>query len=124
MRLALSLGARGLGRVWPNPSVGCVLVRDGRVVGRGCTAPGGRPHAEVVALTEAGAAARGSCAYVTLEPCNHQGQSGPCVDALLEAGVARVVIACADPNPEASGGAARLRAAGVEVVEGVLERAD
>ncbi len=122
MRLALSLGARGLGRTWPNPAVGCVLVREGRVVGRGWTAPGGRPHAEVVALAQAGAAARGAVAYVTLEPCNHQGQTGPCAEALIDAGVARVVIAARDPNPIAEGGAARLRAAGVDVVEGVLER--
>ncbi|MEX3014338.1 bifunctional diaminohydroxyphosphoribosylaminopyrimidine deaminase/5-amino-6-(5-phosphoribosylamino)uracil reductase RibD [Gymnodinialimonas hymeniacidonis] len=122
MRLALSLGARGLGRVWPNPAVGCVLVRDGRVVGRGWTAPGGRPHAEVVALAQAGDAAQGATAYVTLEPCNHQGTTGPCAEALIASGVARVVIAARDPNRIAAGGAARLRAAGVEVVEGVLER--
>ncbi len=121
MHLALSLGARGLGRTWPNPAVGCVLVRDGRIVGRGWTAPGGRPHAEVVALAQAGEAARGACVYVTLEPCNHHGKSGPCVDALIAAGVERVVMAARDPNDVASGGAARLRAAGVEVVEGVLE---
>jgi len=119
MRLALGLGARGSGRVWPNPAVGCVIVSGGRVVGRGWTQPGGRPHAEVVALAQAGAAARGATAYVTLEPCNHHGKSGPCSEALIAAGVARVVIACADPHGVAAGGAARLRAAGVEVVEGV-----
>ncbi|MEJ6389652.1 bifunctional diaminohydroxyphosphoribosylaminopyrimidine deaminase/5-amino-6-(5-phosphoribosylamino)uracil reductase RibD [Gymnodinialimonas ulvae] len=123
MRLALSLGARGLGRTWPNPAVGCVLVREGRVVGRGSTAPGGRPHAEVVALRQAGGLAHGATAYVTLEPCSHQGQSGPCTEALIAAGVARVVIAAHDPNPVAGGGAARLRAAGIEVVEGVLRAA-
>ena len=120
MRLALSLGARGLGRTWPNPAVGCVLVRGGRVVGRGSTAPGGRPHAEVVALAQAGEHAQGATAYVTLEPCNHQGESGPCSAALIAAGVARVVIAARDPNALASGGAAHLRVAGIEVVEGVL----
>lgn len=122
MALALSLGARGLGRVWPNPAVGCVLVRDGRVVGRGTTAPGGRPHAEVVALRQAGPAARGACAYVTLEPCNHTGQTGPCSQALIDAGVARVVVGCGDPDPRvAGGGIARMRAAGLEVVTGVRE---
>lgn len=121
MAVALSLGARGLGRVWPNPAVGCVLVAGGRVVGRGWTAPGGRPHAEVVALTQAGARARGACAYVSLEPCNHTGHTGPCAQALIEAGVARVVVACEDPDPRvAGGGIARLRAAGIEVVTGVM----
>lgn len=120
MRLALSLGARGLGQVWPNPAVGCVLVHGARVVGRGWTAPSGRPHAEVVALAQAGGAARGACAYVSLEPCNHTGQTGPCAQALIDAGVARVVVACEDPDPRvAGGGIARLRAAGVEVVTGV-----
>lgn len=120
MALALSLGARGLGQTWPNPAVGCVLVRDGRAVGRGWTAPGGRPHAEVVALAQAGSAARGACAYVSLEPCNHTGQTGPCAQALIDAGVARVVVACEDPDARvAGGGIARLRASGVEVVPGV-----
>ncbi|QXT40709.1 bifunctional diaminohydroxyphosphoribosylaminopyrimidine deaminase/5-amino-6-(5-phosphoribosylamino)uracil reductase RibD [Gymnodinialimonas ceratoperidinii] len=122
MALALSLGARGLGKVWPNPAVGCVLVRDGRVVGRGATAPGGRPHAEVVALRQAGDAARGACAYVSLEPCNHTGQTGPCAQALIDAGVARVVVGCGDPDPRvAGGGIARMRDAGIEVVTGVCE---
>lgn len=119
MRLALSLGARGLGQVWPNPAVGCVLVAGGRVIGRGRTAAGGRPHAEVIALAQAGSLARGACAYVTLEPCNHQGQTGPCAKALIDAGIARVVVAYEDPDPAAAGGIARLRAAGVEVVTGV-----
>jgi diaminohydroxyphosphoribosylaminopyrimidine deaminase / 5-amino-6-(5-phosphoribosylamino)uracil reductase len=122
MRLALSLGARGLGRVWPNPAVGCVVVQDGRVVGRGWTQPGGRPHAEVVALAQAGARARGGDVYVTLEPCAHHGQTPPCADALVAAGVARVVVACGDPNPAVNGkGLATLRAAGIEVVSGVLQ---
>ena len=117
MRLALSLGARGLGRVWPNPAVGCVIVKQGRVLGRGWTQDGGRPHAETVALAQAGAAARGAVAYVSLEPCNHHGKTPPCAQALIDAGVARVVVALTDPDPRvAGGGLARLRAAGIEVV--------
>lgn len=120
MRLALALGTRGLGQVWPNPAVGAVLVNGTRVVGRGWTAPGGRPHAEVRALTQAGAAARGACAYVSLEPCNHTGKTGPCTQALIDAGVTRVVVACMDPDPRVAGsGIARLRAAGLEVVTDV-----
>ena len=120
MDAALALGSRGLGRVWPNPAVGCVIVRDGRVVGRGRTADGGRPHAETVALRRAGAAARGATAYVTLEPCAHHGRTPPCAAALIEAGVARVVTAMRDPDPRVDGsGAAMLRAAGVAVTEGV-----
>jgi diaminohydroxyphosphoribosylaminopyrimidine deaminase/5-amino-6-(5-phosphoribosylamino)uracil reductase len=122
MRLALGLGARGRGNTWPNPAVGCVIVASGRVVGRGWTQPGGRPHAEAMALMQAGDAARGATVYVTLEPCAHHGQTPPCADALVAAGVARVVIALRDPDPRTDGGgAARLRAAGVVVVEGVLE---
>ncbi len=121
MRAALALARRGLGTTWPNPSVGCVIVRDGRVVGRGNTAPGGRPHAETQALAMAGEAARGADAYVTLEPCSHTGQTPPCADALIAAGVARVIVAGTDPDPRVNGsGLARLRAAGVEVVTGVL----
>jgi diaminohydroxyphosphoribosylaminopyrimidine deaminase/5-amino-6-(5-phosphoribosylamino)uracil reductase len=119
MRVALGLGARGMGRVWPNPAVGCVIVAGGRVVGRGWTQDGGRPHAEVMALAQAGPAARGATAHVTLEPCNHHGATGPCSEALIAAGVARVVIACGDPHAVARGGAARLRAAGIAVTEGV-----
>ncbi|MFN4101712.1 MAG: bifunctional diaminohydroxyphosphoribosylaminopyrimidine deaminase/5-amino-6-(5-phosphoribosylamino)uracil reductase RibD, partial [Pararhodobacter sp.] len=112
MRLALGLAARGLGNVWPNPAVGCVLVRDGVAVGRGWTQPGGRPHAEVRAL--------GATAYVTLEPCAHHAQTPPCAEALIAAGVARVVTALTDPDPRVAGrGHALLRAAGVEVTEGV-----
>ena len=122
MRAALALARRGLGSTWPNPSVGCVLVRDGRVVGRGTTAPGGRPHAERMALDMAGEAAWGATAYVTLEPCSHHGKTPPCADALVAAGVSRVVVACGDPYPAVNGqGIARLRAAGIEVVTGVLE---
>ena len=122
MRAALALARRGLGNTAPNPSVGCVLVGEGRVIGRGTTAPGGRPHAERVALAIAGEAARGSTAYVTLEPCAHVGQTPPCADALIEAGVGRVVVGCVDPYPQVAGaGIARLRGAGIEVEVGVLE---
>ena len=111
---------RGLGRTWPNPTVGCVLVKDGRVVGEGRTGDGGRPHAERVALDRAGPAARGTTAYVTLEPCSHHGQTPPCADALIAAGVARVVTASHDPDPRVAGsGLARLRAAGIAVTEGI-----
>lgn len=120
MRLALGLGARGLGRVWPNPAVGCVIVREGRVLGRGWTQDGGRPHAETMALAQAGGAARGATAYVSLEPCSHHGQTPPCAEALIAAGVARVVVALGDPDPRVSGrGLAGLRAAGIEVIEDV-----
>lgn len=120
MRAALALASRGLGTTWPNPAVGCVLVRDGVVVGRGFTQPGGRPHAETVALAAAGSAARGATAYVSLEPCSHHGKTPPCADALVEAGVTRVVVACEDPDPRVSGrGVARLRAAGIPVTAGV-----
>jgi diaminohydroxyphosphoribosylaminopyrimidine deaminase/5-amino-6-(5-phosphoribosylamino)uracil reductase len=120
MRHALALGARGLGTTWPNPAVGCVIVADGRVVGRGWTQAGGRPHAEVRALAQSGAAARGATAYVTLEPCAHHGQTPPCAGALISAGVARVVTALQDPDPRVSGrGHAMLREAGIAVTEGV-----
>jgi diaminohydroxyphosphoribosylaminopyrimidine deaminase/5-amino-6-(5-phosphoribosylamino)uracil reductase len=122
MRLALALGARGLGRVWPNPAVGCVIVRDGRVIGRGWTQDGGRPHAETVALAQAGGAARGATAYVSLEPCNHHGQTPPCSQALIAAGLARVVVALTDPDPRvAGGGLQRMREAGIEVITGICE---
>jgi len=119
MAAALGLARRGLGRVWPNPAVGCVIVRDGLVVGRGWTAPGGRPHAEAVALERAGDLAHGATAYVTLEPCAHHGRTPPCADALVRAGVARVVTALGDPDPRTAGeGHARLRQAGIAVAEG------
>jgi diaminohydroxyphosphoribosylaminopyrimidine deaminase/5-amino-6-(5-phosphoribosylamino)uracil reductase len=122
MLAALSLAARGLGNAWPNPAVGCVLVRDGRVVGRGWTQPGGRPHAETEALRRAGEAARGATAYVTLEPCSHHGRTPPCAGALIAAGVARVVVATGDPDPRVSGrGIAMLRAAGIAVEAGLCE---
>ena len=121
MAHALRLGMRGLGRTWPNPAVGCVLVRDDRVLGRGWTRPGGRPHAETEALAMAGEAARGATAYVTLEPCAHHGKTGPCAEALVRAGVVRVVSALTDPDIRVAGrGHAILRAAGVAVTEGVL----
>lgn len=121
MRAALALAARGLGNTWPNPSVGCVIVRDGRVVGRGLTAPGGRPHAEPQAIAMAGEAARGATMYVTLEPCCFHGRTPPCTEAILAAGIARVVIAMADPDPRVDGrGLARLRAGGAEVTTGLL----
>ena len=124
MGAALALARRGLGSTWPNPSVGCVLVREGRVIARAATAAGGRPHAEAAALAQAGPAARGATAYVTLEPCSHHGQTPPCADALIGAGVARVVVACGDPDPRVNGrGLARLRAGGLEVTEGVLAQA-
>ena len=120
MSLALSLGRRGQGRTWPNPAVGCVIVREGRIIGRGWTQPGGRPHAETQALAQAGAAARGGCAYVTLEPCAHHGQTPPCAQALIDAGVSRVVVALGDSDSRVNGqGLAMLRAAGVEVVTGI-----
>lgn len=121
LALALSLGRRGQGLTWPNPSVGCVIVRDGRIMGRGWTAPGGRPHAEPQALAQAGEAARGATAYVSLEPCAHHGKSPPCAQALIAAGIARVVAPIPDNDPRVSGrGFEQLRAAGVEVSTGLL----
>ncbi|MCC8982727.1 bifunctional diaminohydroxyphosphoribosylaminopyrimidine deaminase/5-amino-6-(5-phosphoribosylamino)uracil reductase RibD [Bradyrhizobium acaciae] len=122
MQVALALGRRGLGRTWPNPAVGAVIVKDGVVVGRGWTQPGGRPHAEVEALRRAGDAARGATLYVTLEPCSHFGRSPPCADAVVAAGLARVVSAIEDPNPDVGGkGHARLRAAGIAVDVGLCQ---
>lgn len=120
MQLALALGRRGRGRTWPNPAVGAVVVKDGVILGRGWTAPGGRPHAEPQALARAGEAARGATLYVTLEPCSHYGKTPPCCDAVISAGIARVVSAIEDPNPEVAGqGHARLRAAGITVDVGL-----
>ena len=119
MRRALSLAHRGWGRTAPNPMVGAVVVRDGLIVGEGFHAEFGGPHAEVVALRVAGARAKGATLYVTLEPCAHQGKTPPCADAVIAAGVARVVVAVSDPDPVARGGAARLREAGLEVEIGV-----
>jgi diaminohydroxyphosphoribosylaminopyrimidine deaminase/5-amino-6-(5-phosphoribosylamino)uracil reductase len=120
MQLALALGRRGQGRTWPNPAVGAVIVKDGVIVGRGWTQPGGRPHGEPEALRRAGEAARGATLYVTLEPCSHFGKSPPCADAIIAAGIARVVSAVEDPNPEVAGqGHSRLRAAGIAVDVGL-----
>ena len=121
MAHALGLARRGLGNVWPNPAVGCVLVRNGRVVGRGWTQPGGRPHAERMALDAAGPLAAGATAYVTLEPCAHFGRTPPCAAGLVQSGVARVVTALTDPDHRVAGrGHAMLRAAGIQLTEGVL----
>lgn len=121
MALALRLARRALGSAWPNPAVGCVIVRDGVIVGRGWTQPGGRPHAEAEALDRAGTAAAGATAYVSLEPCAHYGVTPPCADALIAAGVARAVVAIEDPDPRVCGqGIRRLREAGVVVTTGVL----
>src|SRR5712691_553149 len=120
MRAALALARRGLGNVWPNPAVGCVIARNSKVVGRGWTQPGGRPHAETEALARAGGAAQGATAYVTLEPCSHWGRTPPCADALIAAAVGRVVVAIEDSDPRvAGGGLARLRAAGIAVETGL-----
>jgi diaminohydroxyphosphoribosylaminopyrimidine deaminase/5-amino-6-(5-phosphoribosylamino)uracil reductase len=124
MGLALALGSRGLGRTWPNPAVGAVVVRDDGagpvIIGRGWTQPGGRPHAETEALRRAGAAARGGTLYVTLEPCSHYGKTAPCVDAIIAAGIARVVSALEDPNPQVAGtGHRRLAENGIAVEVGL-----
>jgi diaminohydroxyphosphoribosylaminopyrimidine deaminase/5-amino-6-(5-phosphoribosylamino)uracil reductase len=120
MALALNLGRRGLGRVWPNPAVGAVIVKDGVILARGWTQPGGRPHAEVEALKRAKKSAQGATMYVTLEPCSHQGKTGPCADAIVRAGIARVVSALEDPNPEVKGrGHECLRAKGIAVEVGL-----
>ena len=122
MAAALALAARGRGQTVPNPNVGCVLVKQDRVIGRGWTQKGGRPHAEAMALEEAGEAARGATAYVTLEPCAHQSKRGPaCADSLIAAGVARVCIGLTDPDPRTNGqGCARLSAVGIDVVTGIM----
>lgn len=123
VRAALSLARRGLGRTSPNPTVGCIVVKLGVIVGRGRTADGGRPHAETIALKAAGSEARRSTVYITLEPCNHHGQTPPCSEALIKANVRRVVIACKDPDPRTAGaGIKALQDAGINVVYGVLEQ--
>jgi len=126
MGAALRLARRGLGRTWPNPAVGCLIVggagEDARILGRGWTQPGGRPHAETGALAEAAEAARGATLYVTLEPCAHHGRTPPCAEAIIAAGIARVVSALRDPDPRVAGqGHEMLRQAGIEVMEGVCE---
>jgi diaminohydroxyphosphoribosylaminopyrimidine deaminase/5-amino-6-(5-phosphoribosylamino)uracil reductase len=123
MAAAIALGAGGLGTTWPNPAVGAILVKNGRVVGRGLTARGGRPHGETLALAMAGERARGATLYVSLEPCAHHGRTPPCADAVIAAGVDRVVAPIADPDPRVSGGGfQRLREVGIEVVTGALSR--
>ncbi len=124
MGAALTLARRGLGSVWPNPAVGCVLVHGRRIVGRGWTQSGGRPHAEAEALRRAGSASHGATAYISLEPCSHQGQTPPCAEALIASGICRAVIAVGDPDPRVSGrGEARLRAEGIAVTTGVSRAA-
>ena len=121
MQLALTLGRRGLGQVWPNPAVGAVIVKDGVILARGWTQHGGRPHAEVEALRRAKKSAQGATMYVTLEPCSHQGKTPPCADAVIKAGIARVVSAMEDPNPEVAGrGHEKLRAKGIAVDIGLF----
>src|SRR5687768_8916006 len=115
MQRAIALAEQGWGSVQPNPLVGAVVVRDGQLVGEGYHARYGGPHAEIVALRAAGENARGATLYVSLEPCNHHGQTPPCTDAILQSGIARVVFGASDPNPRARGGAERLRQAGVDV---------
>jgi diaminohydroxyphosphoribosylaminopyrimidine deaminase/5-amino-6-(5-phosphoribosylamino)uracil reductase len=123
MRAALNLAQRGLGTVWPNPAVGCVIVKDDEVVGRGWTQPGGRPHGETEALARAGDNAKGATAYISLEPCAHHGKTPPCADALIAAGIARAVVAMEDPDPRVSGrGIARLRDAGIAVDTGLCAK--
>lgn len=122
MRVSLALARRGLGNVWPNPAVGCIVVSDDVIVGRGWTQPGGRPHAETEALARAGAAAQGATAYVSLEPCCHQGETPACTDALIKAGISRVVTAASDPDQRVAGkGIGALREVGIEVITGVCE---
>ena len=127
MRLALAIGRRSLGRTWPNPAVGAVVVegRSGRILGTGATQPGGRPHAEPLALAEAGPAARGATIYVSLEPCSHHGRTPPCAETIIAAGVGRVVTALTDPDRRVAGrGHALIRAAGIALTTGVeAERA-
>lgn len=121
MRRALSLARKGIGKTSPNPVVGCVIVREGVVVGEGWHRKAGTPHAEVHALREAGPLARGADVYVTLEPCSHFGRTPPCADALVAAGVARVFVGMVDPNPTVCGkGITRLEAVGIQVITGVL----
>ncbi|MBI5521422.1 MAG: bifunctional diaminohydroxyphosphoribosylaminopyrimidine deaminase/5-amino-6-(5-phosphoribosylamino)uracil reductase RibD [Desulfarculus sp.] len=120
MRRALAWARKGLGRSSPNPAVGAVVVRGGRIVGRGFHAQAGTPHAEVHALREAGGLARGASIYVTLEPCNHHGRTPPCTGAILKAGISRVIYGASDPNPQAQGGGEFLRSQGLEVKGGVL----
>ena len=123
MLTAIRLAERGLGQTWPNPAVGCVIVANNKIVGRGWTQPGGRPHAETEALRRAGKTANGATAYVSLEPCAHQGQTPPCAQTLIDCGVSRVVVALEDPDPRVNGGGLKmLRDAGIQVETGICER--
>ena len=123
MHHALSLARRGLGNVWPNPAVGAVVVQNGQVIAQGWTQPGGRPHAEAMALQAAGLHAKGASLYVTLEPCAHTGKTPPCTQAIIDAGIKQVVVACRDPNPRVNGqGIAQLREAGINIIENVCKR--
>ncbi len=123
MQEALSLARRNLGQTWPNPSVGAVLVKDGAIIGRGYTGRGGRPHAEVQAIAEAGAAAKNATLYVTLEPCAHHGKTPPCSDAVIKAGIAHCIVACRDPHRDVNGkGIAQLKQAGIQVSENICEK--
>lgn len=120
MQQALTLARHALGQAWPNPAVGAVVVKDGKVIAEGATAAGGRPHAETAALDAAGAQAKGAVLYVSLEPCAHHGKTPPCTEAIIKSGIAECVIACRDPNPLVSGkGIAQLQAAGIRITEGV-----
>lgn len=123
MQTALALAKRNLGQTWPNPAVGAVLVKDGKIIGEGFTAKGGRPHAEPQAIAQAGAHAKGATLYVTLEPCAHHGKTPPCTEAIIKAGIACVVVACGDPAPHVNGkGIAQLKAVGIAVVENICEQ--
>ena len=123
MHVALQLARRNLGQTWPNPAVGAAIVKNEQIIGQGFTARGGRPHAETEAITQVGENAKGASLYVTLEPCAHHGQTPPCAEAIIKAGITKVISACRDPNPLVSGkGIALLKQAGIEVVEGVGER--
>ncbi|MDX2074234.1 MAG: bifunctional diaminohydroxyphosphoribosylaminopyrimidine deaminase/5-amino-6-(5-phosphoribosylamino)uracil reductase RibD [Alphaproteobacteria bacterium] len=123
MQRALALARGVLGQSWPNPAVGAVIAKGGKIIGEGATAKGGRPHAETVALAQAGDNSKGATLYVTLEPCAHQGQTPPCTEAIIASGIRECVIACRDPNPEVNGkGIAQLRAAGIAVTEGMEEK--
>jgi len=123
MARALKLARAQQGKTSPNPSVGCVIVKDGNIIGEAATADGGRPHAETQALEKAGANANGAAAYVTLEPCSHYGQTGPCAKALIKAGISRCIIACVDPDPRVHWrGAAMLQEAGIDTIVGLMEQ--
>jgi len=123
MQRALALARTSLGQAWPNPAVGAVIVKNNEIIGEGATAKGGRPHAETVALAQAGGAARGATLYVTLEPCSHHGKTPPCTDAIIKAGITECVIACRDPNPQVNGqGIAQLQAASIKVTENICEQ--